>query len=252
MSVIPTHLRKPYLTGLNLVHQGKVRDTFELPDRNLLLPVATDRISIFDIVLNGLVRYKGEVLTALNIFWRTQVLRKLQHDLVAFGRGIDEYLPPDLRGNRNLWRRATVVRRLNMLPVEAIVRGHLTGSGLKDYQKTGAICGNDLPAGLKDGSKLPDPIFTPSTKAEIGHDENVSAGSVTGQFGEAIESLSLTVFSIGKHFAYSVGLIVADSKFELGYLGEIPPSGKVPLEMLVLADEVLTPDSSRFWGARQS
>lgn len=212
-------------------HSGKVRDSFTLPDHpDLMLVVATDRISIFDFVLNALVARKGEVLTAMTIFWLTEVFKSFPNHLVAFGADIDQYLPEILRGNRSLQRRALVVKRLDMLQTELIVRGYLTGSGWRTYQKTGQVCGISLPTGLHDGSQLPKPIFTPTTKATEGHDEDVPADSVDQRF----RFLSLTLYSEAAEYAKGRGIILADTKFEAGEDG-------------TLADEVLTPDSSRFW-----
>lgn len=173
MAHIPLTVQSVPIAGLTRVHQGKVRDTYALPDHpDLMLVYASDRISVFDFVLPALVVQKGETLTALNVWWCDEVLRDVfPHDLVAFGPKIDVYLPETTRDNAKLWRRAVVVRKLEMLPIEAIVRGYLTGSGLASYQKTGMVCGHILPNGLTDGSQLPRPIFTPSTKALVGHDE---------------------------------------------------------------------------------
>ncbi len=218
---------------------GKVRDTYQLGDSEMLLVVASDRISIFDFVLGAEVPNKGAVLTAMTVMWLEQVFRCIPNHLVECGRQIDGFLPRALRNNPELQSRAMVVRKLEMLPVEAIVRGYLTGSGWKDYQRTGHVCGHKLPELLHDGSKLHCPIFTPSTKAEEGHDENISAASVVQRFGAEVQDLPLGLFELANEHALSAGLVIADTKFEFG---REPGSAR-----LVLADEVLTPDSSRFW-----
>lgn len=222
---------------LALLHRGKVRDTYALPDHpDKLLVVATDRISIFDFVLGKLVPHKGEVLTALTIFWFTRLFTDVEHHLVAFGNGIDDYLPEAARGDTELSRRALVVEKLTMLPVECIARGYLTGSGLGAYQKSQSVCGIPLPEGLHDGSKLPKSIFTPTTKAEEGHDEHITAESVDREFGTWLGVATLDLYERAQAYAKPRGIIIADTKFEFGNK---------------LADEVLTPDSSRFWDAAE-
>jgi len=246
-SYIPPQVAETELTrtildaGLELLYQGKVRDTFALPGHpELLLQWATNRISIFDFVLGTLIPHKGAVLTALTHFWLTS--RKLQdlHDcnhLVAAGAGIDRYLPESLRGIPSLQSNALVVRRIEMLPIEGVVRGYLTGSGLASYERDGMVCGHTLPPGLHDGSRLPEPIFTPSTKAEEGHDEHVDYMTVRKHFPR-LEPLCLRLYSQAAAYAEERELILADTKFECGW--------GVPCELWV-GDEVLTPDSSRFW-----
>ena len=228
-----------YVIGLPLVSRGKVRDTYDLGD-GLLLVVASDRISIFDFVLNAVVALKGEVLTAMNIFWKTHVLADFDSDLVAFGADIDGFLPTHLQGNPSLQKRAVVVKKLKMFPVEAIVRGYLTGSGLKAYQDTDphTVCGHVLPAGLHDGSILPKPIFTPTTKATEGHDEHISAQSVEDVYGSELSRRSLSLYEVAHLYAKQRGITIADTKFEFGQ----DEHGR-----LRLGDEALTPDSSRFW-----
>lgn len=227
---------------LKLFHSGKVRETFELPNHpNLLLQVATDKLSIFDIVLNTSVPKKGAVLTAMTHFW-LPTQRDIANHLVAVGSGIDGFLPGELRGNPDLQSRSLVIDKLRMLPVECVVRGYLTGSGWKDYRKTGAVCGIKLPQGLPDGSKLPEPIFTPATKAISGHDENISYKSLEHIVGERdarrLKNATLAIYGRACAYAEKLGIIIADTKFEFG-------KGFAP--GIVLADEVLTPDSSRFW-----
>ena len=220
--------------GLRLMHQGKVRVTYALSDPTFLLQVATDRISCYDIILPSLIPRKGAVLTAMTVFWLTKILGSYRNHLVAYGPQVDPYLPSQLRGHADLHSRGLVVKKLQMLPVECVVRGYLTGSGWKDYKKTGKVCGHKLPDGLHDGSKLPEPIFTPATKAQSGHDENISAFDVRREYGYVFERTSLEVYALCAKWAISRGVIVADTKLEFGVRCEI-------------ADEVVTPDSSRFW-----
>jgi len=244
---IPEYLKtalhtKILKTELPLLNTGKVRDTFAIPDHpDLLLMVASDRISIFDFVLNALVPLKGEVLTALTVFWLEPgngLLRKIPNHLIAWGAGIDAYLPEALRGNSALQARALIVQRCDIIPVECVVRGHLTGSAWSDYRKNnGLVFDQQLPAGLQDGSKLPDdvfPFFTPTTKAHIGHDQPLSAADVLKEHGGWLADKSLQIYFTAYKYALAQGIIIADTKFELGDNGW-------------LADEVLTPDSSRFW-----
>ncbi|HEX3095985.1 MAG TPA: phosphoribosylaminoimidazolesuccinocarboxamide synthase [Patescibacteria group bacterium] len=239
---IPGHILRTPLFGwltdyLKLAHVGKVRDTFEIPDQpDKLLVVASDRVSIFDIILNRFVPKKGEVLTAMTQFWLTQALNVPNH-LVAWGKDIDQFLPIELHRNNDLKRRALVVQKLQMFDKECIARGYITGTGWRDYQKTGKICGIKLPEGLHDGSKLESALFTPSTKAEQGHDENIDAAAVIAQY-PGIDTATLDVYHTARDFAEQKGIIIADTKLEFGHSG----NGK-----FVLADEVLTPDSSRFW-----
>jgi len=225
----------PPIVGLELSNRGKVRDTYEVPGQDgFILPLATDRISIFDFLLRALVSQKGQVLNAMNIFWRWCVFGEMfAHDLVACGAGIDEYLPESLRGNPELQKRATIVRRLAMLPIEAVVRGYLTGSGWEAYQETGIVCGHRLPLGLQNGSELPCSIFTPTTKATVGHDLHVTADSVAERYGASFERRALQMYELARRFALARGIILVDTKFEGG--------------LDAVGDEVLTPDSSRFW-----
>lgn len=217
--------------GLRLLSKGKVRHTYEVPGHDeLLFLLATNRLSIFDIVLRDLVAKKGEILTAITVFWLTSVLQDFDNHLVAFGSGMERYLPSELAGNFELQKRGMFVKKLKMSPYECIVRGYLTGSGWKAYQRDGMVCGHCLPSGLYDGAKLPKPIFTPTTKAESGHDEHVLAS----QAGERLSYLSLDIYDKAAVYARGRGIIIADTKFEFGLDG-------------LLGDEVLTPDSSRFW-----
>ncbi|WP_329069217.1 phosphoribosylaminoimidazolesuccinocarboxamide synthase [Amycolatopsis sp. NBC_01480] len=214
---------------------GKVRELYAVGDDHLLL-VASDRISAYDFVLDTPIPDKGRVLTAMSVFWFGQLADVLPNHLVAYD---DPRIPAEVRG------RALLVRRLDMLPVEAVARGYLTGSGYSDYRRTGAVCGVELPAGLPESAKLPSPIFTPATKAALGdHDENVSFEVVADLLGHAraeeVREATLAVYRRGAEFAAERGILLADTKFEFG----LDASGT-----LVLADEVLTPDSSRYWPA---
>ncbi len=226
--------------GLHLLHRGKVRDTYTLPTHDdLLLVMATDRVSIFDFVLPATIEGKGEILTAMTIFWLTAVIPSdIPHHLVAFGSKIDNYLPPTLHQCGVLRKRCIVVKKLEMLPVECIVRRYLTGSGWASYQEHGDVCGILLPTGLHDGSKLPEAIFTPTTKALEGHDEHLRTVDVIAKHGEWLRTQSLAVFQAISQFAEQRGVILADTKFEFAKNG-------------ILADEVGTPDSSRFWDRTQ-
>jgi len=214
--------------------QGKVRDVYDLGDR--LVIVATDRISAFDWVLPTPIPDKGRVLTALTLFW-LRWLNVSNHLLSTESRDC----PAAFRGSEFAGR-TMLVRKTAVVPVECVVRGYLAGSGWKDYRRTGAVCGNALPAGLSECEALPAPIFTPATKAETGHDENISfdqmAAAVGRDTAEELRARSLDVYCRAAEYARGRGVIIADTKFEWGRL----PSGE-----LILIDEVLTPDSSRFW-----
>lgn len=240
MAFIPETVRESELSRklaaarLKRIHQGKVRDTYTLPGYpKLLLVVAMDRISIFDFVLNLLVERKGEVLTALTVFWLKRVLKDISNHLVASGHEIDKLLPAALQEDSELQRRALVVRKLKIAPVEYVVRGYLTGTSWDAYQAEGKVCGLQLPAGLHNGSRLPTPLFTPTTKAQEGHDEHLSAAEVSAQYPWA-EAASLICYNRIAVQAEKHGFIFVDTKFEFDEDG-------------VLADEVGTPDSSRFW-----
>jgi phosphoribosylaminoimidazole-succinocarboxamide synthase len=219
------------------IHTGKVRDLYRIGDGRLLM-VASDRISAFDYVLETPIPDKGRILTAMSVWWFGRLDGVVGNHLDSY---TDPVIPADWRG------RAIVCRELEMVPVEAVARGYLTGSGLLDYRAGGAVCGNPLPPGLDDGSRLPEPIFTPATKAPMGaHDENVSYAAVVETVGEAtaseVRALTLAIYARASALAAERGIILADTKFEFGR----DRSGA-----LVLGDEVLTPDSSRFWPADQ-
>ncbi len=229
------------LPGVKKLKTGKVREVFDL-GRTLLF-VATDRISAFDCVMpNGIPR-KGEVLTQISYFWFEQTRRLVPNHLASKP---GDPLPPELQPfSALLARRSMVVQKAQPLPIECVVRGYLSGSGWKDYQDSGAVCGLKLPPGLRQSSRLPEPLFTPATKAETGHDENISfarACDIAGRGNaEMARDLSLKIYSFAADYALRRGIIIADTKFEFGLI-----DGK-----LVLIDEVLTPDSSRFWPADQ-
>jgi phosphoribosylaminoimidazole-succinocarboxamide synthase len=227
------------LTGIEAYGRGKVRDVYALGDR--LLIVATDRISAFDYILPTGIPDKGKVLTQLSIFW-FDFLREVTptHFLTAH---VDEY-PAELRPFRaQLEGRSMLVKRARMVEIECVARGYLAGSGWKEYRQHGTVCGIPLPAGLVDGSRLPEPIFTPATKAQTGHDENISFERTVDLIGKdlatRLRDLTLEIYTRAARYAETRGIIIADTKFEFGFVDD----------ELVLGDEVLTPDSSRFWPA---
>ncbi|GJM09164.1 MAG: phosphoribosylaminoimidazole-succinocarboxamide synthase [Lysobacteraceae bacterium] len=224
---------------LPLVHRGKVRDVFAVDDDRLLM-VACDRISAFDVVMPQAVPGKGAVLTAISNFWFDRLAKVVPNHLISTDASQWLSSSPDAEA---LVSRSVLVKRLKPLPVEAIVRGYLIGSGWKDYQSDGRLCGIELPSGLKQAQELPQPIFTPSTKAAVGdHDENIAFDQVIELIGEdlanQVREVSLTLYSLAARYALHRGIIIADTKFEFG----LDADGS-----LVLMDEILTPDSSRFW-----
>jgi len=231
------------LTSLPLLARGKVRDIYAVSD-DLLLIVTTDRLSAFDVILPDPIPGKGEVLTAVADFW----FGKLAHVISNQLTGIDPESVVETEAEREQVRgRSVVAKRLKPLPIEAVARGYLIGSGWKDYQTTGAVCGIALPAGLQQAQQLPEPIFTPATKAEMGdHDENIDYATVEGLIGvelaKKVKETTLRLYREAAAFARVHGIIIADTKFEFGQDKE----GR-----LYLIDEVLTPDSSRFWPANQ-
>jgi phosphoribosylaminoimidazole-succinocarboxamide synthase len=229
------------LPGIKKIRSGKVREVFDLGDSFLL--VASDRISAFDVIMpNGIPR-KGEVLTQISHFWFEKFSALVPNHLLA---GANDPLPKSVQPYADkLARRSVVVKKARPLAIECIVRGYLSGSGWKEYKKSQTVCGIQLPAGLTESAELPEPIFTPSTKAEAGHDENISfeeACKITGpELATQARDLSLKIYQAGRDYARQRGIIIADTKFEFGLF-----EGK-----LILIDEVLTPDSSRFWPADQ-
>jgi phosphoribosylaminoimidazole-succinocarboxamide synthase len=228
----------PPIDGTVPLHSGKVRDLYRITDGEYagrLLMVASDRISAFDFVLDSTIPDKGAILTRMSLWWFDRLSDLVPHHVVSTD------VPASVRG------RAVVCEELSMYPVECVARGYLTGSGLLDYRATGEVCGIALPAGLEDGSRLPEPLFTPATKAALGdHDENVSYAAVAATVGDEtagrLRELTLAVYARAEEIARGRGIILADTKFEFGHRED----GTV-----VLADEVLTPDSSRFWPAAE-
>jgi phosphoribosylaminoimidazole-succinocarboxamide synthase len=230
------------INSLTLLNRGKVRDIYAVDDERLLI-VTTDRLSAFDVVLPSPIPGKGEVLTRISDFWFARLGHILPNQLT--GIAPESVVAPEERDQ--VMGRASVVRRLTPLPIEAIVRGYLVGSGWKEYKTSGSVCGISLPAGLREADKLPQPLFTPSTKAEVGaHDENISFAKAEELLGAAlaaeVSNAAIALYKEAAEYALTKGIIIADTKFEFGQ----DDSGK-----LYLIDEALTPDSSRFWPADQ-
>ena len=223
---------------LNLVKRGKVRDIYDLGDK--LLMVATDRISAFDVIMPDPIPGKGKILTQISLFWFEIMESLLPHHLIS---GNVDNFPEICKPYAEILRdRSMLVKKAKPLPIECVVRGYISGSGWKDYQTNGSICGIKLPQSLKESDKLPEPLFTPSTKEEIGlHDVNIDFDTVVNKIGETladkVRKLSLAIYEKGADLAYEKGIIIADTKFEFGLFEKD----------LILIDEVLTPDSSRFW-----
>ncbi len=227
------------LDGLTLARRGKVRDVYDLGTH--LLIVATDRISAFDYVLGSGIPDKGKVLTQMSAFWFDRLGDIVPHHVVAID---PDTFPAAARRHADLLRgRSMLVRKTDPLPIECVARGYLAGSGWKDYQQTGTVCGVALPPGLHESDRLPRSIFTPATKAETGHDENISeaeAGELIGvELVRRLHELTLNIYERGVELAASAGILIADTKLEFGLVGD----------QIILIDEVLTPDSSRFWPA---
>jgi len=231
----------PVLKSLELVHQGKVRDNYSIDDKHMLI-VATDRISAFDVIMPTPIKGKGKILTAVTHFW----LNKLQHIIPNHQSSLSlEDIISDKNELSSIKDQAMVVKKLRPLPIEAIVRGYIIGSGWKDYKETGAICGIKLPENLQQAEKLPKTLYTPSTKADVGgHDENIDYNKTVELLGKElaaqVRDVSIQLYSEAAEFALERGIIIADTKFEFGLDDN---------DNLVLIDEVLTPDSSRFWPA---
>jgi phosphoribosylaminoimidazole-succinocarboxamide synthase len=228
-------------SDLKLLRRGKVRDVYEVDEQRLLI-VATDRISAFDCVLPTPIERKGEVLTALSRFWFAKLAQIVPNHSIT--TSLDD-MPEVIRGHEaDLRGRSMLVRRTAVFPVECVVRGYLSGSGWKDYQHTGEVCGHQLPSGLSESEQLAKPIFTPATKAETGHDENISEQQMASIIGSDVTELltyvSLRLYQQASEYARGCGIIIADTKFEFGR----DRDGQI-----ILIDEVLTPDSSRFWPA---
>jgi phosphoribosylaminoimidazole-succinocarboxamide synthase len=228
------------ISDLSLIHRGKVRDVYEINYNELLL-VATDRISAFDCVMPNQVPRKGEVLTKISAFWFEKLKTITQNHIIT--TKFDE-MPESVRKYNELNGRSTLVKKTEVFPVECVVRGYLEGSGWKDYQKTGEICGHKLPKDLKQCEKLPRPIFTPATKAASGHDENIDENrfsSIVGkETAEILKTRTLEIYKTASQYALEKGIIIADTKLEFG----LDKDGNI-----LLIDEILTPDSSRFWAA---
>jgi phosphoribosylaminoimidazole-succinocarboxamide synthase len=227
---------------LRLLHRGKVRDVYEV-DAETLLMVASDRVSAFDVVLPQPIPYKGEVLTLVTAWWLEQLEERVAHHLIAVHPDAIIGRHPDLAASREAWeRRAMLVRRTKPVLVECVVRGFITGSAWKEYNRKGTLADEPLPEGLRESQRLDPPIFSPATKAQEGHDENITFSQVVELLGEELADrlrrLSLEIYGYGRDVAGERGIILADTKFEFGF----DRSGE-----LLLIDEVLTPDSSRFW-----
>lgn len=235
----PTVISTTALSGLSPAKQGKVRDVYDLGE-NLLI-VATDRLSAFDVILPDGIPNKGKVLTQISAFWFRKLAGVVDNHLIS--TDISEF-PEPFRSHAGVFAgRSMVVRKARPLPVECIARGYLSGSGWTEYKRSGGICGIKLPAGLRESERLPAPVFTPTTKAEIGtHDENITFEDVVGLLGEQtarrLRELTLSLYTRGADFAASRGIIIADTKFEFGIDEQ---------DALIWIDEALTPDSSRFW-----
>lgn len=231
---------KTNMEGVKFLRSGKVRDIYEVDD--YLLIIATDRVSAFDVVLPNGIPGKGKVLTQISLFWFNQVKDLVENHIVS--SNVDEFPAPLKKYKDILEGRSMLVKKAKPLPVECIVRGYITGSGWKDYQKTGSICGIKLPEGLIESQKLPEPIYTPSTKAEEGHDINISFQETIKILGEEtaskVKELTLAIYKRASEIAEKKGIIIADTKMEFGLY-----DGK-----LILIDELLTPDSSRFWSKK--
>lgn len=225
------------LEGVKFFKRGKVREIYDLDDK--LLIISSDRISCFDVILPTPIPGKGEVLTKVSEFWFNFTKDIIPNHLITADA---EKFPKELAQYKEILRgRSMLVKKAEPLPVECVVRGYLSGSGWKDYQKTGAICSIKLPVGLKESDKLPEVIFTPSTKAEVGHDENVSEDYIRSKIGnettDKLKEISIALYKKARDYAEENGIIIADTKFEFGKLGD----------EIILIDEILTPDSSRFW-----
>ena len=236
MSSVP--IVKTEVVGLRLVHRGKVRDVYQVSEEEFLL-VATDRISAFDCIMPNPIPGKGEILTQLSSFWFRFLNAASPNHLIT--SDFDE-MPEIIKSNPELRGRSALVTRTEVFPIECVVRGYLEGSGLKDYRSTGQVCGHSLPEGLRQCDRLPEPIFTPATKAQEGHDENIGENQAMDILGkdvfEELKSRSLSLYTEARTYALERGIIIADTKFEFGRDAD----GNI-----LLIDEILTPDSSRFW-----
>ncbi len=239
MSAVKT-VSETNIEGLSLIHRGKVRDVYEINEDRLLL-VATDRLSAFDCILPNPIPDKGVILTQISAFWFDKLKDITANHIIT--ADFDE-MPENIKEHAELKGRSTLVKKTKVFPVECVVRGYLEGSGWKDYQATGKVCGHDLPENLRQCDRLPEPLFTPATKAAKGHDENISEAECAEIIGrenaEKLKNISLNIYKTASEYALSRGIIIADTKFEFG----VDEDGNI-----LLIDEVLTPDSSRFWSA---
>ncbi len=221
----------------NMLHKGKVRDTYDLGDGKLLM-VATDRISAFDVVLPTGIPEKGAVLCQISAFWFELTSHLIPNHFIALATEVD-----DLDISQEIARRSMVVRRAERIDVECVVRGYITGSALSEYRRGGTVSGKPMPEGMVEGDKFPEPLFTPTTKAEVGHDEAITVEQMEEMVGkeltQRLAEVSINIYSFARHLAQAKGIIIADTKFEFGLVDD----------QLTLIDELLTPDSSRFWDA---
>lgn len=237
IKMIDQLLQSTNLTELNLFKTGKVRDIYDLGDQ--LLIISTDRISCFDVVLPTGIPRKGEVLTKLSVFWFGWTKDIIANHLIT--ANIEDFPKELIRYKQILNNRSMLVKKAKLIPVECVVRGYLAGSGWKEYQQSQSICGIELPEGLQESDRLPEPIFTPSTKEDKGHDVNVSQEYIEKEIGKdtakKLKDISIALYKKANEYAESKGIIIADTKFEFGFYNE----------EIILIDELLTPDSSRFW-----
>lgn len=237
MNSFITQLVQTSFETIPLFRRGKVRDVYDLGDA--LLFIATDRLSAFDVVMNEPIPFKGAVLSGLSAFWFEKTTATCANHLLT--TNVDEYPDLCIPYRKQLYGRSMVVIKTIPVPIECVVRGYLSGSGWKEYKQTQSVCEIPLPAGLSESSRLPEPIFTPATKAETGHDENISFQKAVDIIGrdaaETVREMSLSIYSFAREYALERGIIIADTKFEFGVLDN----------EIILIDEVLTPDSSRFW-----
>jgi phosphoribosylaminoimidazole-succinocarboxamide synthase len=235
---------------LNTVRRGKVRDVYEVDDERVLL-VATDRVSAFDVVMNETIPHKGAVLTQITAWWLRQLENRVAHHMISADTSQIVQQVPQLREHESdLNGRAMLCRRTTVFPIECVVRGYISGSAWKEYRERGTLAGEALPKGLRESDRLDPPIFSPATKAEEGHDENITIPQMRSIVGESagveLERLSREIYGAGREIAGKRGIIIADTKFEFG---RPLSTGSEPSGVVILVDEVLTPDSSRFWPA---
>ena len=246
MTVAETHL------PLRLLRRGKVRDVYEVDSQSVLL-VATDRVSAFDVVMREPIPRKGEVLTQMTAWWLRQLEPRIRHHLLS--ADFDEICEriPELADDASLSGRSMLCRRAEVFPVECVIRGYISGSAWKEYSASGTLAGNALPRGMLESQELPSPLFSPATKADEGHDENITPARMAGIIGAdaalELERLTREVYDYGSETAARRGIIIADTKLEFGYLSDRGNDEEFDASRVILVDEVLTPDSSRFWPA---